>query len=571
MRRRACGCWLLLVALVGLILAPGALARTTTTYARAHNGTLVRVHARHRARAAANAVASASGIRGARRIPHSFSNVAAPLAAPQAGALALASAPPSLLANFNGVSSRDSAVTNFGAEFEPPDQGLCAGNGFVVEMVNSAYTVYKPNGTVVTGPFNVNGPFDEGLTEFTSDPRCQYDAATHTWFATILFISSDNTSSRLDIAVNTSGDPTKPWTTYQINTTDTGGKTGPKHPGCPCFGDQPLLGIDAFNVYVSTNEFSILGPQFNGAQIYAIAKSDLEQPGPPSSALARFVHFDKLNIGGAPAASVQPAITSGSPQAEFFLNSLDPTGTFDQRIGVWAMTNRARRRDGRQAHALEHSGHLRGLRRSRRARRRRARRSLLDAGDDRMQQAQFLGGDLWGALDTSVTIPNDPTARAGAAWFDVRPTVSGPNGVITSAPIHRQGYVAVPGNYLLYPAIQAAPSGRAAMVVTLSGQRHFPSAAYAVLPKGASAFGDVTIAADGTTNYDPDATRWGDYSWAILDPSGNVGLDGDRVHTAEGEPDPRRAAELGDPGAESVALGRRQAPAATGCRCRSES
>lgn len=523
MRSRARRCWLVLVAVAvtGLALGPGALARPTRTYASAHIGTLVRVDAQHRARAAADVVPSAP-IRGARRIPHHVSSLAAPVAAPVAGAQALASAPPSLLANFNGVSSRDSAVTNFGAEFEPPDQGLCVGNGYVVEMVNSAYTVYKPDGSVVTGPFNVNGPFDEGLTEFTSDPRCQYDAATHTWFATILFISSDNTSSRVDIAVNTSGDPTKPWTTYQINTTDTGGKTGPKHPGCPCLGDQPLLGIDRFNVYVSTNEFSILGPQFNGAQIYAIAKSDLEQPGPPSSVLPRFVHFDKLTIGGAPATSVQPAITSGDPQAEFFLNSLDPTGTFDQRIGVWAMTNRAVVATGgtptlssmvvtSEAYGVPPGAVQKGS------------TSLLDAGDDRMQQAQFLNGDLWGALDTSVTIPNDPAARAGAAWFDVRPTVSGSgaSGVITAAPIHRQGYVSVPGNYLLYPAIQAAPSGRTAMVVTLSGQGHFPSAAYSVLGKGATAFGDVTIAADGRTNYDPTATRWGDYSWAILDPSGN--------------------------------------------------
>ena len=153
--------------------------------------------------------------------------------------IALSGPSASLLANFNGVSSRDSALTNFGAEFEPPDQGLCAGNGYVVEMVNSAYTVYKPDGTVVTGPFNVNGPFDEGLSEFTSDPRCHYDAATHTWYATILFINSAYTASRVDLAVNTSGDPTKAWTSYEINTTDTGGATGPRHAGCPCFGDQP--------------------------------------------------------------------------------------------------------------------------------------------------------------------------------------------------------------------------------------------------------------------------------------------------------------------------------------------
>src|SRR5437763_7963806 len=56
-----------------------------------------------------------------------------------------------LLSNFNGVSSLDSAVTNFGLEFQPPDQGLCVGNGFVLEAVNSAYTIYHRDGSVVAG------------------------------------------------------------------------------------------------------------------------------------------------------------------------------------------------------------------------------------------------------------------------------------------------------------------------------------------------------------------------------------------------------------------------------------
>src|SRR5579863_6362814 len=45
-------------------------------------------------------------------------------------AQALASVPSSLLQNFNGTSSNDSRRTNFDQEFEPPDQGLCVGNGF---------------------------------------------------------------------------------------------------------------------------------------------------------------------------------------------------------------------------------------------------------------------------------------------------------------------------------------------------------------------------------------------------------------------------------------------------------
>ncbi len=465
---------------------------------------------------ASTALAQSPHVHGVHRVPHAPAAGAQPTTSPPhaASAQALGSTSP-LLANFNGVSSRDSAVTNFGAEFEPPDQGLCTGNGYVVEMVNSAYTVYTPNGSVVTGPFNVNGPFDEGLTEFTSDPRCHYDAASHTWYAVILFISADNTTSRVDLAVNTSGDPTKAWTTYRIDTTSMGGSSGPKHPGCPCFGDQPTLGIDAFNVYITTNEFSILGPEFNGAQIYAIPRSDLTTAGPPSEP-AHFVHFDKLNIGGAPAASVQPALTTGSAPAEYFLSSLDPNGTFDQRIGVWALTNRAGIATGTkptlssvvmpsEAYGPPPPAQQKGS------------TSLIDAGDDRMQQVQFIGGHIWGALGTSVTIANDPAPRAGVAWFKVSPTLN--NGKLTAASA-QQGYVALAGNYLLYPAIQSSPGGKTVLVFSLSGASRYPSAAYSVLDAGASAFGPVSVAAAGTGPYDPNATRWGDYSWAVLDPSG---------------------------------------------------
>ena len=56
-----------------------------------------------------------------------------------------------------------------------------------------------------------------------------------------------------------------------------------------------------------------------------------------------------------------------------------------------------------------------------------------------MQQAQFINGQIWGELTTGVTIPGDASARAGAAWFAVHPTLT--NGRLTAASIARQGYV----------------------------------------------------------------------------------------------------------------------------------
>jgi hypothetical protein len=494
----------------GLVGSAGASA-ATTVYRSATVGTV--------ARSAPATFAPAPGApslrdRGARRPGASSSPTAASVAAPLAPAAQTLGTAASVLTNFNGVSSRDSALTNFGVEFEPPDQGLCVGNGFVVEMVNSAYTVFDTSGKAIAGPFNINGPFNVGLTEFTSDPRCYYDVATKTWFATILQINKEETASSILVAVNNSGDPTKPWTTYQVNTTGLGGSSGPKDPGCPCFGDQPTLGIDRHNLYVTTNEFSITGPQFNGAQVYAFAKKQLAS----LSETVNLVHFGKLAVGGAPAASVQPALSTGSPPAEYFMSSIDPTETFDQRVGVWALSNQGAVEKGEvptlssvvlasEAFGIPPKGEQKGA------------PSLIDSGDDRMQQTQFINGSVWGELTSAVTIPGDTAARAGAAWFQLKPTLAG--GTIAAAKMQRQGYVAVSGNFVSYPSIQVTAAGSAVMGVSITGSSRFPSTAYATLGPSDAAFGPVVVSAAGRGHYAEAATRWGDYSFAVLDPSGS--------------------------------------------------
>jgi hypothetical protein len=148
-------------------------------------------------------------------------------------------------------------------------------------------------------------------------------------------------------------------------------------------------------------------------------------------------------------------------------------------------------------------------------------KGILDSGDDRMQQVQYINGNLWGELTTAVTIPFDTAERAGAAWFEVTPHLNGQQ--IGGASISNQGYVVLRGNYLIYPAVQATSDGTAAMIMTLSGQKNFPSVVYAVLQKGQTSFGPVHLAVAGTGPYlyKPNPPRWGDYSWAILSPDGN--------------------------------------------------
>ena len=109
----------------------------------------------------------------------------------------------------------------------------------------------------------------------------------------------------------------------------------------------------------------------------------------------------------------------------------------------------------------------------------------------------------------------DNTVRAGGAWFQVQPTLGAAR--ITGASIVRQGYIASAGQYDIYPAVQPDTAGNAAMVFTQTSKTQFPSAAYAILKAGHSSFGPAVVAASGTGPYDPDATRWGDYSFAVPD------------------------------------------------------
>lgn len=522
--------FLLCLLTVSSRVSPGASAHSTrpqaTVYKSLTKGTIAPAaiaDPRHPPVQPAAAQRLSQETKGVRRIPHPL--IAPAQTAGQVKAQAISQARTGqILQNFNGVSSLDSENTNFSAEFEPPDQGLCVGNGFVIDAVNSAFTIYHSNGQPILGPLNINVLFAEGLTQFTSDPRCYFDKSTHTWVATILFIGTDSAGNftneaRTDIAVNNSGDPTTPWTVYHLNALDDGTSGMPQHTGCPCLGDQPLLGIDQENLYISTNEFSIQGPEFNGAQIYAISKEQLFA----LSQQTHFVHFDQLAIGGTVAASVQPATTVGSAPAGFFMNSLDPNGTFDNRIGVWALTNSLAVTQGGAPtlSSLVIASQVYGLPTSDVIQQ--GSTLSLDPGDDRMQQTEFINGSIWGALGTAVTIPNDPAERDGLAWFQVRPQVSGTK--LSDAAVVKQGIIASSGNYLLYPAIQAGPDNTAVIVYTFTGPNAFPSAAYSVLQERQGAFGDIRVAAAGTGPYAQtaarSATRWGDYSYAALDPDFN--------------------------------------------------
>jgi hypothetical protein len=440
---------------------------------------------------------------------------------------------------------------------EPPDQGLCVGNGFVLEAVNTAFAVFNRRGQRLTGPIAANQFFGlmpeinriTGVSgDFTSDPKCAYDWTLDRWYLTMLQMDAVGVRSHTLIAVSRSGDPTGDWDRYWIDTTNDGQGGTPAHPGCPCFGDQPLLGFDRNAVFITTNEF---GSYFNGAQVYAIGKS-LFAGGAGSA-----VHFDNLGLEEGPAYSLQPATTPPGGEfatskggTGFFASALDFTGPYDDRLAVWAMTGTASLNTAQPEVALAYSivqslpygmppdatqkagptplrDQLNQIWASYGFDSNVEQIETLAANDDRMNQTVFNDGKLWGALNTALHPVGDSSLRAGVLWFRIEAAVED-KGVV--AKMDRQGYVAQAGMDVFFPSVAVNSSGSGAIGFSLAGPGRYPSTGYTVLDDdGTGAIhvaGAGQLPQDGFTGYQlyggTGSSRWGDYSAAVADTDGSI-------------------------------------------------
>ena len=463
----------------------------------------------------------------------------------------VAGADSTLIAGWRGLNHFDQRSANGGNQYslEPPDQGLCVGGGYVVEAVNDVIKVYNTVGGPLTGTVDLNTFFGlpaqinrtTGVAgDFLSDPKCYYDTDTNRWFLTILQEDSGSSvRAHTLIAVSQTGDPTGAWNRFSIEATDDGQQGTPSHPNCPCFGDQPLIGADAYGFYISTNEFGDV-QGFNGAQIYALSKTGLEQ-----GQLPTVVQFESPALAESSGYSIQPATSpsaadyeKGNGGTEYFLSALDFNATLDNRIAAWAITNTsslsskspnvslqsalvksedygqppvADQKSGPNPFGAWGAAALYGGPTNQPI-------ETLNTNDDRMNQVVYAGGALYGGLNTVVG-QADGSTRAGVAWFKVRPNAK-THGTMNGH-MDDQGYYAPAGANAMFPSIGVTPGGAKAVIgFSLSGPAYYPSSAYAVL--GSST---IHLAApgvgpeDGFTGYQPfvpdGVARWGDYSAAV--------------------------------------------------------
>jgi len=203
----------------------------------------------------------------------------------------------------NGLNAVDSAslATNPNGDIEPPDQGLCAGNGSVVETNNiGEILVFNTALKRQSQPI----PLDTimGLTKLGwssgGDPSCLYDSANggHWFFTQIVSASSEAKGGAFTgcfagvanacsegIAVSDGNSPFGPYHVY-FSQAD----YNPAEPGYPSLlNDFAKISVtrDAFMMFYDEFPLSgslpgIGGGFFNGAQELAFRKSALENGQP---------------------------------------------------------------------------------------------------------------------------------------------------------------------------------------------------------------------------------------------------------------------------------------------------
>lgn len=466
---------------------------------------------------------------------------------------------PELIFSLEGVNHRDSRLAFGGNQFsgEPADQGLCVGNGYILETVNSALRVYDATTGAAMSPvlalnefygfppaFNrttgVYGPF-------TFDISCHFDADSNRWFHLAVDLDQDpitgafNGKNYLDLAVSTSGDPTGSWNIYRIPGMNDGSEGTPNHncPGGPCFADFPHIGVDKNGVYISTNEFPLFADGFIGAQVYAISKSAL-------AAGASSVDVYLFNTGdaayqvraGEPGFTLWPALSADNQFAgsqggtEYFVSSNavfdDANGDSEEMI-VWAVSNTkslnsfsARLeltktiipsvRYAVPPPSVQKAGTIPlgelfyGA----------TEPGLIDTSDSRVLDVRYANGKLWAVLGTAAEVESEQ--RAGVAWFIFDPSVSSAG---VNASINSQGILALAGENLAYPTIGVTASGRGAIGFTRVGENLYPSVGFASIDAVAGV-GPVHMIkegqspTDGFTEYEGGRPRWGDYGAAAV-------------------------------------------------------
>jgi hypothetical protein len=320
-----------------------------------------------------------------------------------------------------------------------------------------------------------------------TDPQIAWDPSIQRWVAA----GMDLTASQTDVAVSDGTDPQGGWEEYWFSFGSS---------ACP---DQPRLGFSSAVVVVAAELFQgnchsdLTGNNNVGGLMLVISKQAM---------LSHASSIEADEYGPSPTyTNYVPVQMLAASQVEYVAST--DYGTSDY-VHVFTLTgvppsDTLTEQNSLLIHPLQNPGANASERGG----------NLIDAGDDRLNDATWAGGTLYLAADDRCTYPNDRYLETCVRVMELstssQPTLTGENDI---------GW---PSDDAYYGALRPDSHGNAIIVFDYSGGHDWPSvAATAALGpisgEQGGAFTDAVILASGTS---PTIGRWGDYSGAAVDPA----------------------------------------------------
>jgi hypothetical protein len=370
--------------------------------------------------------------------------------------------------------------------YYPADAQVAVGPSDVVEMTNTRVRVFTRRG-VPLDVFPMSDILAQHHADDMSDPQVAWDPTVQRWIAA----GMDLTTNQTDIAISDGTDPLGSWEAYWWSFGSS---------ACP---DQPRLGFSSALVVVATELFdtnchsSLNGNRNIGGVMLVISKQamlsqassiEADQYG-PSLTYVNYVPVQMLAASDLDYVASTNYGTSNYVHV-FTLTGVPPNDTLTEQ-------------DSLLIHPLQDPGVEASERGG----------SLVDAGDDRLNDATWFGGTLYLAADDRCTYPSDPYLETCVRVMELstasQPTLTGENDI---------GW---PSDDAYYGALRPDSHGNAIIVFDYSGPHDWPSVGVTaalgqISGEQGGAFTDALILASGTS---PTVERWGDYSGAALDPT----------------------------------------------------
>jgi|GEM_PF-6950639 len=410
-----------------------------------------------------------------------------------------------------GCGARDGLNQVQSGGYNPPDNNVSVGAGWVVEATNVMVRMTKGQDIRYVSPSSLTG-----CTNLLGDPHIDYDFTTGRWFFVVLGGPPGGTSDYWCMAVSTSSDPTSTWYQYQFKPGLAwfGSSWGNQQP----FPDYPSVGITPDKIVLTGNLFHLfIGiAKVKNSGVMVINKSNLVNGQP---AAAQYFAPPKLAADGIPGPTFFLHACHqhfyGSTDGTTWLAGVNAYGEPAERLALYSIAGVPPWSAiyGPQFYDFPDGRKFRVPPRAKQ----KGTDFRVETNDHRVLDVQCLGNRMVVAAHHGCTPPNDDLKRTCLRYLDF--TYTGAGWALVRDTRYREK-----GRYFYYPSIalnvygevistfnkSAASTSSAPEFVSVyaSGMRSY---------YGNDVFAPPKLLKAGLSSWFLD--RWGDYSGTALDPN----------------------------------------------------